>query len=202
MKTHVVTVALLLAATTAFGQGKISMANNDLSPVKMAGYSGMCFPSDVTMLGLPVGNANQLPSGVILVAGLYVGRTINAIELVPRSSGDPRGYLMTDQNQAAGRIPPTFYVVNGIPGGTDVWVQIKVWDAAFLDYSAAYNSAATYAGQSSVFRFTLGSSITYPSISSQLTEPIIVGGIPEPSAAATAALGLVSMLALRRGKTS
>jgi hypothetical protein len=192
-------VSTLVAATamSAFAQGKVAMQNSSSSPVKLTSDTSLVLAADVTQAGTAVGQSAPLLSGKTLVMGLYAGTSSSSLALFAPRSGDPRGYLMNVTAFDPGVIASTTYQLAGIAAGP-TWLQVKVWDSAFPTFEATPPTA--YVGSSPVFQFTTGGSVTYPNIAPMLTAPIVVGLVPEPTAAAIAGLGLASMLIFRRRK--
>jgi hypothetical protein len=180
MKKVIITTALVaVTAVTAFAQGKVTMQNQAISLVTLTSDTAKVLAADLAQAGTAVGNASPLASGKVLVAGIYAGPANSAVAgpYAPRS-GDSKGFLLSNVAWGAGVIPGTTYQLNAAgslpalpPGATTV--QVKVWDASYATYEAAY-AAASYVGQSAVFQFTTGGSTTYPNIAPQLTTPIVV----------------------------
>ena len=207
MKKVIITTALVaVTAVTAFAQGKVTMQNQiPASLVTLTSDTSKVLAADVAQAGTAVGNLVPLASGKTLVAGLYAGPANSAVAgpYAPRA-GDARGYILNNVAWGAGIIPATTYQLNAagvlpaLPAGATT-VQVKVWDASYATYEAAY-TAASYVGQSSTFQFTTGGSVTYPNIMTSLTTPIVVALVPEPTVAAIAGLGIASMLVFRRRK--
>lgn len=224
MKRTIITLALVTVSLGAFAQGKVALQNNASSLVTLAPTDGVfnkapggqllkpLTPADVGQANTAVGNASQLASGHKLVVGLYAGTSSSSLALVAPKTGSPstdlRGYLMDSSNgQLAGVVPTTQYVLP-IAGGVAGYFQVKVWDQQYATYEAAAALYGTptmaYFGQSQIFTMIPGTSISYPSIvtggsTTFVQEPIFVG-VPEPTVAAIAGLGLASMLIFRRKK--
>jgi hypothetical protein len=132
----------------AFGQGKISFQNDSLHLV----YYGVVFAADAAFLeqGVALG---AMPSGVTLVADLYVGTSSSVLSFV---SSAPFSVVPGKWQSLSVQVP-------GIPGGTSVFVITQVRDQAFAPSPVFDGNFAegTWA-YSQEFTFTLGSSVTYP----------------------------------------
>jgi hypothetical protein len=215
MKKLLLTSALLAVCAGAFAQGKVNLINDGASLITLTTVSGQAAAADQSLLGQAVGNLTPLPSGQILMAGLYGGTSQGSLFLYstftmnlssPGSAGviGPL-HIVLSANAATGAP-----LINGIPAGTAIgagtpWFQIRVWNSTFASYEAAAAAGTSYLGQGAAFQMNPGSSIAYintsPSANSTWTDsPIVVAMVPEPSTFALAGLGAAAMLIIRRRK--
>jgi PEP-CTERM motif len=149
----------------------------------------------------------NMPPGASLVADLYLGTSSSALSLT----------TTTTFGSTPGEWIPTQVAVPGIPGGTTLFVKIQVRNAAFAaegTWTPDFVPPDVYWGFSVEFPFTLGSSITYPSIVAAPSPwppgpypipggggalgAIPVGYVPEPSVLALIGFGAMATLFNRR----
>jgi hypothetical protein len=84
MRTRLEATILLVAmlAVTAFGQGKVRLQNNSGCVIQLTGFPGGLFAQDAALAGQPIPTTGPLPSGIVLVAGLYAGTSTASLALV------------------------------------------------------------------------------------------------------------------------
>lgn len=196
MKKTLLTLSLVVVAAAAFAQGKVSLANDTLSPITLAAAGG-CYAADTALAGMAVPTTGALPSGKILTVGLYGGTTAGSLTLQGKVDLNPAGGTGYD----AGTLTPTKIVLTGIPGGATAFFQVKVWENTFANYDAATSG---YLGVGNPFTMTPGASIAYPNTynggaTTWSATPIVVT-VPEPSTMALAGLGAAALLIFRRRK--
>ncbi len=181
MKTRIVGFLAMTAAAVVFAQGKVTIQNDAEHLLIFPTSPSQVMAPDVLLTGQPVPTTGPLPSGVILVLGLYAGTSPNALTLVtaivPINPAAGTG-------MPAGMITPT-HAILPFEGGTLAYMQVRVWDAPYPSFEAAIGGGG-YLGESAVFTMTPGLStkLTYPAINTgggtTWQGPIIVGGSPEP----------------------
>jgi len=195
MKKTLLTLALVATSVAAFAQGKVAFVNDSnheyrLGTDRLPGDAAIAAGSPIPTTGLP--------SGVVLVAGLYAGTSSTSLTLQSTTTLLTGTGLPTPGRQA------TRNTVLTVPGLVQQWFQIAIWDSAV----AAPGLSLTYVGYSPLFQATPGTSISYPSImpggpaASTLPIPahLTVNAVPEPSSFALAGLGMASLLIFRRRK--
>jgi len=202
MKTIVLTVSTIMAAVSAFGQGKVGFANDSLHLVY---YDPNFLPP---LGGQGVSTSLMPPLGVNLLADLYFGTSSGSLTLLST----------TTFGTTVGRFS-SVNVILPVPGGTQLFFQVQVRDSAFASADAAW-AGLSYGGKSVVFTTVPGTSIAYNSIvnptspamstwpvgtfdmSTQTGLPgargaIMVTIIPEPSQAMLSVLGIIGLIAMR-----
>jgi hypothetical protein len=212
MKKAVLVFMASLACIASLAQGKINLINDGASLVMFAA-NGPINAADASLRGQPIGNSTPLPSGVTLTAGLWGGTNSSSLffysataltSTAPGSAGviGPMHIVLNAQPDGAPAIPG---ILNATPiGPSTPWFDVRVWDASYANYEAAF-AAGAYAAAGFPFQMNPGPSIAYvntagPSANSTWTEgPIWMGLIPEPSSFALAGLA-AAMLILRRRK--
>jgi len=102
MKKILITLTLVGATVAGFAQGKIGLQNGTSTQVQLSATDYLA--ADASLKGLAVGQSAQLPSGAILIAGLYAGTSAGALSLYAPNIGDPRGFLMNQTGGTAGLI--------------------------------------------------------------------------------------------------
>ena len=206
MKKIIVISLVVASAVSVFAQGKVAFKNDAASLVTLASDSNYVLPADLTLAGLAVGNLTPLLSGRVLVAGLYGGATSTSLALQSPT-------VTLNAGNSAGVIPSKNITLSGIAGianntpitAATPWFQVKVWESTYASYELA-PAATSYRGVGSVFQMNPGNSIAFVNTapasgnSTWVGAPIVVGLVPEPTAAAIAGLGLASMLIFRRRK--
>ena len=182
MKKTILILATAAITTAAFAQGKVSLQNDASRLFKWTTNTALLFPPEQPFAGLPIDQSSgHLPSGMILIAGLYGGTSSDSLSLLTTAQfGTLEG--------SPGLINPLVHIILPFPGGTLAWFEVKIWDSAYINYEAAL--AATggndYFGTSPVFTMTPGTGIGYPPIaggggSTWPTQPIYVGLVTGPS---------------------
>jgi PEP-CTERM motif len=217
MKKLLLTSALVAVCAGAFAQGKVNVVNDGASLVTLSTATGALLAADVGKAGQAVGNANPLPSGVVLIAGLYAGTSSTALFLYnPNNGANP---LLNNASAGAGVAGPFAVQLNaatssggpsilGITSGTAItastpWMQVRVWDSAFATYALALGKS--YTGETPLFQMNPGPGVIYPLCapasgnSSWVDGPILLSA-PEPSTFALAGLGAAALMIFRRRK--
>jgi len=203
-------IFLLSTATlAAFGQGKAFFANDSLHLVY--------YTPDTTLLrAVDAGLASQgvssglMPSGVTLLADLYVGTTSTSLSLISSTvfSATVGRWLGVNVN-----------LLGGMPGGLPLYFQVQVRDSAYAS-TALSLAGGSYGGSSVIFASTPGTIISNPiydadfpsfstwppgdfDMSTQTGIPgargaIRVSLIPEPGTCVVAGLGFLGWFYRRR----
>jgi len=211
MKKLIVALTTTLACVGAFAQGKISFQNDSL---RLAYYSSTA-PGDAALQGQGVSSGAGMPSGVTLVADLYMGTSASVLQLYRTTafSVSPGKWTATAVSSGFPGLTP--------PGGSTVFIVTQIRDQAFAA-PATYLGIpfGSYYGVSEEFQFTLGSAATYPVMwgtsgtwspgtfnmdqygpGSRGAIPVgLVAPIPEPTSFALAGLGAAALFILRRRK--
>lgn len=173
MKNLIVAAAVGLVAVGALAQGQFNFGNR----VTVAGIDAKVFrPDGVTPL-----------AGADYWAQAYVGTTPDSLAPV----GSPVNFRT---GAAAGYISSTIVTVPGKPGGTQVWVEMRAWQAGANSYEAAVDGGLLF-GKSDPVQLTLAEAPNTP--------PDMVGLksfslVPEPSTMALGLLGAAALLLRRR----
>lgn len=188
MKKTTLTLLALFAAATTYAQGSFLFGNR---------------PSAIGGTGAPVGYAGDL-AGANPAAGGPVDRVAGSqwlSQLVVAGVPVPGTINPFGSGGAAGFIPNSAVVLNGVSPGSTVAVQLAAWFAPLgADYSAAVAAGVGGVGLSNPVNVTLKEA-TDPT----LNAPVGLQGfnipsiVPEPSLAALGLLG-ASVLLLRRRK--
>jgi len=174
MKKLLLTVSLLVAAVTAFGQGQVIFANNAATRIT----------NSVT------GNSAAIGTMV----GLYVGAT---------GAAETSLTLITTTNMfAAGTFAGGTRTLPGWTGTVEL--QVRAWSAGYNSYEEAFqlgSPATTLAGKSGLMTVTLTTSPTpAPPLTGNGLNPFLVSPVPEPSSIALGLLGLGAVALFRRRK--
>jgi len=217
MKKLIVTLVATVACLGAFAQGKISFQNDSLH----LAYYGNTSPADSALASNGVSSVS-MPLGVTLVADLYMGTdSANLLFWKTTSFSTTAGKwnAVSVSSGANGNGPAG----NTPPGGTVENVMAVIRDGSLTPPTTLNPQTAqpygTYYGQSLEFQFTLGSSVTYPTMFGTAgnwplgTFPmsganvitgsegaIAVSAVPEPATFALAGLGAAALVIFRRRK--
>jgi hypothetical protein len=176
MKKPFLVFLLAVESITGFAQGKVTVINDGASLVILSTDTALIRAPDTGLAGQAVGNAVPLPSGVVLMAGLYAGTSFTApFYYYPPNS--PAAALLNNASQPAGTIGPFQVQLNANPatgapaipgialgtaiGSSTPWFQVRVWDSAYATFAAAIAGGA-YWGEGPIFQMNPGSSIAYP----------------------------------------
>jgi PEP-CTERM motif len=174
MKKLLLTVSLLVAAVTAFGQGQVIFANNTATKVT----------NSVSQTAAPAGT----------MVGLYIGNS---------GAAEGSLSLITSTNMfAAGLFQGGTRTLSGWAGGP-VTLQVRAWSAGYNSYEEARLSGlnTTFTGASSLMNVTLTTSPTpAPLLTSSGLNQFNISPVPEPSSIALGLLGLGAVALFRRRK--
>ena len=179
MKKNILILAMTAITTAAFAQGKVGFQNDATRLIRWTTNTTLLLPPEQPFAGQPIDQSSgHIPSGRVLIAGLYGGTSSDSLSLLTTTSfGVSQPGLLT-----------IAHLVTPFPGATPAWFQVKIWDSAYANYEAAL--AATggndYFGTSPVFTMTPGTGLTYPGINNSggttwPAEPIYVGLVGAPS---------------------
>jgi hypothetical protein len=174
MKAFLVTVAAGLTAFAALAQGQFNFGNR----VTAAGIDAKMFYLDcVTPL-----------SGAAFLAQAYAGTGWDSLA--------PVGSPVTFRTGVAAGYISSHIVTTPYPGGTQVWVDMRIWEAAGGETYEAAVASGRFHGRSNPIQLTVAEPPLVP--------PDMVGLqsfclIPEPSPLALGLLGAAALLLRRRG---
>jgi len=220
MKKLLVTVTAALVCVGAFAQGKVAFQNDSLRLVYFDPNAANLRSGDAALAGQPTPlPTSTLPSGVTLVADLYMGTDSSSLSLYSSTTFDATAPGPGKwQNVNVQAISPL------ILGGTRVNVEVQVRETTqaapgiFAGRPAGYSG---YYGQSALFQYTLGSGSTYPVLWNQTVGNWPAGTfnldnsaagtgsrgaiqlsavIPEPGTFALCGLGAAALVIFRRRK--
>lgn len=197
MKKSIITFVAVAFATAAFAQGKVAFQNDISRLIEWTPDTALLLPPEQPFAGQPIDQSSgHIPSGFILIAGLYAGTSSDSLSLVTTGQFG---------HTQPGLLDLPVHVILPFPGGILAWFQVKIWDSVYASYEAEVAAGVRdYVGSSVEFTMTAGTGLTYPGINNAggttwPAEPLYVGLVPEPSVAALAALGAV-FLAGRCGR--
>lgn len=143
MRSCIAVLLAFYASISAFAQGRVTFETTSIE-------FGQCgVPAGLVCQ--PVGPPGSSP--VVLIAGLFAGSSSNNMTLQTTVVINPVG--------GTGQPPPTRVILNGLPAGTLVYMQVQIWDSAYAIPQAV--PCGGYFGASTVFTMTPGS-FPYPSI--------------------------------------
>jgi len=174
MKKLLLTVSLLVAAVTAFGQGQVIFANN--SATKITNSTTVAAADVSTIVGLYIGNAGAAESSLTLIT--------------------------TTNMFAAGLFQGGTRTLTGWGAGP-VELQVRAWSAGYNSYESAAlsGSSAAFIGKSVVMNVTLTTSPTpAPNLIASGLNQFNISPVPEPSSIALGLLGLGAVALFRRRK--
>lgn len=199
MKTRFLALALVLASLGAYAQGKMIFGNDSLHLIVFHPF--YLTPDYWPYAGQPVPQS-VFPS---FTAQVYAGTSPSTMTLQLTRSGSEVGAILLDP----GRLASANFVLGGVPGGEPAYFQVLLFETVAGSYD---NAVANYFvhGGSPVFTATPGPGLAYnsmvihggPSFSTWPDAPIVLSTIPEPSSVALATLGVIALLAQRRGRCS
>jgi len=215
MKKTLLTLALVAATAAAFAQGKIKFVNDSGSAITLSDVNHVK-AADASGAGLAVSTTGPLPSGAVLAVGLYAGTSSSSLSLAAISSTSPNTaspILLNPPGGGTGTpgvIGGQNYQLSAFAPGATVFLQVKVWESTFADFSSAL-AGGGYTGTNNVFTMTLGTGISYPSMLNAggstwsgvgNESPLVIGVpgsvTPEPGTMALAGLGAAAMMVFRR----
>lgn len=210
MKKPIFVVLICTFGIDAFAQGRLSFVNDSLHLV----YYALDLPG---LGGQPV-SATNMPSGLTLIADLYLGTSSSSLSLISSTT-------------FSGTSPGKWNSINlsapGISGGTTVYVVTQIRDTRFAaeaTWTPTFQPFGLLYGRSEEFTFVLGTStLLYPAMYNHAATQggglstwsdgtynmdflaagmrgAIIVGIPEPSSFVLGSLGAAAMLAFRRRK--
>lgn len=224
MKKLLVILTATLVCAGAFGQGKLTFANNSDQLIYMTTDTTKMNPADVgkmvngfTLAGSSIysgagSTISSLAGAPSLTAALFAGTTANSLSQVATTTfGDVNfGGLLTPAN----------VTLTGMPIGTAEFFQVQIFDSRYTSAAAAWAQNGVYAGESAVFsavpqgtyapmyttaapvNSTLGHGTfvpkdyaAYPGYAGLIE---VYATVPEPGTFALAGLGLATLLAFRR----
>jgi hypothetical protein len=201
MKKTLLTLGFMAISIAAFAQGKI-LIENGLQPVWLGGTT-LAADSALANTVLPYDSAaggsvdNGLPSGKVIMFGLYGGPSLTLLTALPVNSGSGADF---------GQVNPANFTVP-FAGGVPANFQVKLWDAPYASFEAQELAGTQdYFYVSSVFQVTPGINGNNPIDSGSLTTwapgnlVLQVSAVPEPSTFALAGLGAAALLIFRRRK--
>jgi hypothetical protein len=202
MKTTFLTMTLAAFHLTGFAQGKVTFGNdaNHLIVVSndalWLGYAG----KNPALAGLPapqIGTANDVMSS--LTAQLWAGTSAGS--LVLQSMLNPAGLA----GLADGRLNNVSVTLTGIAGGATGFFQILIFETAAGSFANASTGLSRWYASTPVFSGTAGGFAPTPltsmtgwtagSITMTANPPV-----PEPSSYVLLAVGVASLMLLRRRK--
>lgn len=169
----------------------------------------LCAQGLVTFRNAPAGavidstTGEKAQAGVAL-AGLYYNTDLGA---APNLDVPNDGWLVASTTDVLGSFGGGIYsggnvAVPGVPGATEVLLQVRAWSAAYASYEEAYNAGGSIGG-SNVMNVTLarpGTPDPVPSLAS-IVQTFTITPVPEPSTIVLGLLGgLGAMVLLRRRK--
>jgi hypothetical protein len=175
MKKLLLSVAALMVAVTAFGQGQVNFSNRVTGQI-----DAPVFLVDGTTL---------VPSGARYQAQIY-GGSAGTAESALTAQGASANFLL------AGYFIANARQIGGVPGGSAAAVQVRVWDTT----TGTSWDNATIRGESNVIDpLTLVAAPgTPPNLSGLQSFSLYV--VPEPSTIALGVLGAAALLFARRRK--
>jgi hypothetical protein len=197
MKKILLTLALVVAASAAYGQGTLFAQNGTTTRAQRE-------------TGANTGVYENVPATAGLFRyGIWIGDTADTMTLrtVVANSGTSIGIIPLGNT----------YIVTGTPQKdgngniNNVWVQVRGWTASFGDdWLTASTTAGAHYGTTLTKQFALGPDNTGPGTviwtsfgaadPAKLLPLRMNVVVPEPSTAAVAALGIASLLIFRRRK--
>ncbi|NOS70632.1 MAG: PEP-CTERM sorting domain-containing protein [Verrucomicrobia bacterium] len=209
MKKTILTLTMVAVSVAAFAQGRVTFVNDSLHRYYFAADPAKLLAADAGLAG--TGTVATTPSGKTLVSDLYIGTSAGSLSL----------YSSTTLSATLGTQNGANYSLAGFPGGTAIFVQVQVRDAAFASATLA-GLGGSYSGYSQIFTMVPSTSaiafnsivnhggtalstwtdgtFNLDSIQAGNKGAIEIGLVPEPSSMALAGLGAASLLLFRRRK--
>lgn len=175
MKKLVCVVAAVAVTATAFGQAKLIFNNNT-----------------ATAITNTVTGAKALNTTV----ALYFSTDTSAAE----SALSMDAAVKTNVLASGGLFLGGTRAVTGVATAVPILAQVRAWTGTFNTYEEAFASGnPTYlAGKSVPFVINLVTGTTPPNSIATLLTPFTISPVPEPSAIALGAMGLLGLYLIRR----
>jgi hypothetical protein len=190
----IVSLALGLVATQAFGQGTVNFGNNSSSAVT----------NSFTM-------ARVINGTTFRVALYYLPDQVEPPTLQQfLANGQQLGASSIIQPQPGLYAAGTRTTPNTTPGSGFAWFQVRSWESAFgTSYEEAVargeiGGRLAYAGTSNIIRVKTGdpaNGVTPGALTSFGLQGFILTQVPEPATIGIAAIGIGALLLLRRKKS-
>lgn len=205
MKKTLAVLGIVAVAAGAFAQGKVNFVNDSDRLVTWTTETAKLKPADVALAGQAV------PANSTFKAALYYNTSGGSASPVAESALVAFGtttLLSTSPGFITGG-SATLSSPVAVPAGQFGTFQVRVWEASFATYDAAFTGGG-YTGKSIVFTSLTGS-FTPLGINNQAggasgsssgwnPGPVYVSLVPEPSSLALAGLGAAALLIFRRRK--
>jgi len=196
MKKLVLTIALVGAVTAAFAQGTVQFSNGTLSRLSLI---------------TPGVSTVQIPLTASINFGLFYGiGQSTSLTLSPALGVNSTSSLGIIANPSDGKSTMLAYQIPGTAQNeTDVWIQIKGWDASFGSDWVAGSKNGNWFGASVIRNVGALGAPTGPGLniwqnatgtSLSAINAFGLTPVPEPTTMALAGLGIASLLIFRRRK--
>jgi MYXO-CTERM domain-containing protein len=195
MKKLLLAAFCLGTALSALAQGTLNFANDPNT--RATNRAGLGFP--------PAGQGSAYSAGLYWGAA---GTAEGSLQLLPAANG---GVTSTWSPTSGGVFQGGLATFPTVPGGTQISLQVRVWQNSFPDYASAVASGGT-TGKGPVQRVTLGNApgVPLPTVPADMVAPtgagdtpltrFLVAPVPEPSSIALGLLGLGAIALFRRRK--
>jgi hypothetical protein len=226
MKKLLVILTATLVCAGAFGQGKLTFANNSDQLIYMTTDTTKVAAGDAgkTVNGFALAGSSLYSGASSTISSLAGGPTFTAALFAGTTAGSLSQVATTTFGDVnfGGLLTPGNVTLAGMPIGTAAFFQLQIFDSRFTSAAAAWAQIGMYAGESAVFsavpqgtyapmyttaapvNSTLGHGTfvpldyaAYPGYAG-LVE--VYATVPEPGTFALAGLGLASLMIFRRRK--